>query len=214
MEKSCVFCDPKNLAAGMIAETEAFYVTATKGQITEGGYVLIVPKRHSDCVGAMRDEEAAALAKLTEAVSGTIKEAYGKYVTLFEHGVVGQTIRHTHIHLVPADLDIARRVRNDFPMAENDTMESLDQLPALYRNSPDKTYLFWKRDGGPATIAWNPSAPPQYLRIVTANLLGRPERANWRTMDPELDAKLVDETISKLRPFFQDPPTGKKISRR
>jgi hypothetical protein len=41
-----------------------------------------------------------------------------------------------------------------------------------------------------------------YLRIVAAEALGKPERANWRTMDAALDKKLYLETVSRLKPYF------------
>ncbi len=65
-----------------------------------------------------------------------------------------------------------------------------------------KPYLLWNDFGLIFEIIWDPPAPLQYLRIVVADALGRPERANWRNMDPELDKKLWSETVKRLKPYF------------
>lgn len=229
MDKPCVFCDPKSIR-GLIAEDDHFYVVATPGQITDGCYVILIPKRHSRCIGEMSAPEASALLVLADHTAKAIKEATGKDVTMFEHGIVAQSIPHTHLHLIPADLDIGRRVHNDYPMAETDVMSeekmmSLRDLPRLFKLSPEKAYLYWKRPEGSHTVAWIKTEkekgdlkdpilpPPQYLRIVAAELLGRPERANWKTMDPTLDKELTEETIALLKPYFAKPqlaPNPKK----
>ena len=51
-------------------------------------------------------------------------------------------------------------------------------------------------------VCWNPPAPPQYLRLIVAELLGHPERGNWRNMDPELDKQLGQETVDRLKLYF------------
>ena len=80
----------------------------------------------------------------------------------------------------------------------------LGPAPGLMKDK-QKPYLYW-RDAqtlfSQPTVCWDPPAPPQYLRTITAEALGRPERANWREMDPELDRKLGAETVRRLKPYF------------
>ena len=208
MEKNCVFCDPANFKENLIAETRDFYITATLGQITEGGYVLIIPIKHIPCMGALepRQIDPAALTIKDACRALTIEYRRQKLslpypVTIFEHGIVGQTIRHAHFHIFPAVIDLAPRIGRDFPGSEIVDLP-FGALPReFYKNRP-QPYLFWTAPNGQPMICRNPPAPAQYLRLVTAEILGVPERGNWREMNPELDKKLRLETVTRLRPYF------------
>lgn len=122
-------------------------------------------------------------------------------VTVFEHGLVGQTIKHAHLHYLPTVVDLTSRVRGDFPKAEIEELQYVTHIQDLYHERQEP-YLFWTEPQGKSMVCWNPPAPPEYLRIVAAAALGRPERASWRKMDSELDRKLWSETVKKLKPYF------------
>lgn len=123
-------------------------------------------------------------------------------VIVFEHGIVWQTIKHAHLHLLPTQIDLTAKIRSDFPEAEIEELQYAAHLQELYTKRPDP-YLFWTMPSGKSMVCWNPSAPPQYLRLIAAELLGRPERGNWRNMDADLDKGLCDDTVARLKPFFQ-----------
>ncbi len=200
-EKPCAFCDRTMIEERIIGEDRNFYVIASLGQITDGGYVVIAPKRHTPCVGTLTAEGAAKLLEVADFTKRALKETYGKDSTIFEHGIVGQTITHAHLHIVPVVLDFEKRIRRDFSTSEMSAVISLRDLPRLYALNREP-YLFWKTPEGSSMICWNPPAPDYYLRRVAAEMLGRPERASWRAMDPELDRALWTETVKKLRPYF------------
>ncbi len=214
MAENCVFCDRKQFEERLIAEWDGFYIIATLGQITDGGYVLLFPAEHTPCMGALTKEQNGVALRLTEQICHALTLEYGPKqttknawpITIFEHGIIGQTIKHAHLHFLPAVLDLRRRIRSDFSIAEIDRLQSAARLQELYEENPDKEnpepYLFWTNPDGEANVCWDPPAPPQYLRIIAAQELGRPERANWRTMDPELDKKLWSETVRRLKPYF------------
>ena len=44
VDNNCVFCDRSKLEERLIAENKDWYLIATLGQITDGGYVLIFNK--------------------------------------------------------------------------------------------------------------------------------------------------------------------------
>ncbi|MEX2090736.1 MAG: HIT domain-containing protein [Candidatus Paceibacterota bacterium] len=186
-----------------MTENEDFYLIATLGQII-GGYVLVIPKEHVSCIGDLTNVSEKGREFLRRTVRSLWKEYGGgsvlPQVTTFEHGIVGQTVKHAHIHAIPAVINMTRRIQSDFPSAEIQEIQ-LDQLQDLYRERKEP-YLFWTTTGARARVCWNPPAPPQYLRIIAADALGHPERANWREMDPELDKKLGEETVRRLKPYF------------
>lgn len=203
MEGACVFCERKNLEERLIAETATLYFVATLGQITDGGYTLIIPKRHVPCVGAMEKQEVAEIERAVRIASAAIGMEYGVRPTVFEHGIVGQTVLHAHLHLLPARIWMSSKIRSDFLDAKFASFVSLEGLRRHYAERPAK-YLLWSvpPDWALWTV-WDPQAPPQYLRIAAAELMGRPERANWRNMDPELDKKLWSETVTRLAPYLR-----------
>ncbi|TSC88874.1 MAG: Uncharacterized protein G01um10143_771 [Parcubacteria group bacterium Gr01-1014_3] len=206
MAEDCAFCDRSKFEERLISETELFYVVATLGQITEGGYALIIPKYHLPCIADMHDTKAGPFLNLVDEVRQAIEKEYGQEVLIFEHGIVGQSVKHAHLHLLPtgniAD-KIATTVRQDF-VAEVDCFPTnhMDSLWEMYEKTKEP-YLFWMDGSGTPYICWDPPAPMQYLRTVIAKLLGRPERANWRNMSPELDRQLWSDTVKRLKPYFK-----------
>jgi len=211
MGKPCIFCDPTQFQERLIGENGSYYAVATLGQIT-GGYTLIVPKQHVSCFGEL---PLPALVRLNEHLldfapcvcDAMTREYQGLVpsdlypVTVFEHGIVGQTVKHAHLHVVPIRIDLTQRIHDDFPSAEFEELPYWERLPELYQQHP-RPYLFWSRPNGTDMVCWDPPAPAQYLRIILAELLGRPERADWRTMDADLDRQLWSETVTRLKPYF------------
>ncbi len=215
MDKPCTFCDRTQFEERLIYESDNFNIIATLGQITDGGYVLLSPKAHILCCGAFGKiitSESLFLAKrICRALIAEYKLCRTRKtlwpVIMFEHGIVGQTIKHGHMHFIPAMMDLSKKIRADFPAAEIDTLQYAAHLQKLYSENPEP-YLFWTNKDGRENVCWNPPAPPQYLRILAAKELGHPERANWRTMDQELDRKLWQETVHRLKPYFIRSPKG------
>lgn len=199
----CAFCDRKNFESRIIHETDKFFVVATLGQITDGGYVLIIPKNHVSCIAELESPEIGPLLMLMGETAEVTEKEYGQPIGMFEHGIVGQSIPHAHLHIFPGlfTAEITDRVKNDFPCAETDILPIYEKIFPIYQENRE-AYLFWQDENGLSHICWNPPAPQQYLRVVLANVLGRPERAYWRKMDQELDKKLVAETIFRLKPYF------------
>ncbi len=210
MQKPCAFCERKMIEERIITEDASFIIIASLGQITDGGYALIVPREHGTCIGEMTTGGAAKLFEIAKFTANAIEKVWGVKPVMFEHGGVGQTIQHAHLHLVPAEANLEKQVRRDFP-AETDALVSLRDLPRLYQELSEP-YLFWQEPDGAPMVCWNPKAPSYYFRRVVAEQLGRTERADWRKMDPDLDRRLWTETRDKLKPFF-DKSGEKKKSR-
>jgi hypothetical protein len=195
MTNHCVFCDRKMFEERLVVETESFNVIATLGQITNGGYVLIVPKNHVECAGAMNRAELSDLMSLMSVVRVLVEKEYGPAI-VFEHGIVGQTIPHA-----PARIDLTEKIKKDFPDSATRILGEAGEIARLHRKKR-APYLLWESSDGDLYSCWNPPAPRQYLRIAAAELLGVPERADWKKMNPDLDRKLWSETVSRLKKYF------------
>jgi diadenosine tetraphosphate (Ap4A) HIT family hydrolase len=197
----CVFCDPEKFKTRTIASIDGVNIVATLGQITEGGYVLLIPTDHVPCLGAMNNDQIGTIKRIASRIIQAIKQEYQKPVTIFEHGIVGQTIKHAHLHFLPANIDLSHRIQSDFPESEIQTIKGFDELQQMYRTRQEP-YLLWSTPSGQFSVCWSPPAQPQYLRIISAETLHVPERADWKKMDPELDKELINETICLLAPCF------------
>jgi len=205
--ENCDFCDKTKFEERLIAEIDDFYIVASFGQITDGGYTLLIPKEHTPCMAALdvsRTKSAVSLAiKIRDALSRKFRfNPFEKYpVTAFEHGIVGQSVKHAHLHFLPVVLDLSSKIMIDFPGFEINEISNYLSLSDFYKERLEP-YLFWTVPGGKGKILWNPPAPRQYLRTITAEFLGCPKWGNWRDMDPELDKKLWQETVVRLKPHL------------
>jgi diadenosine tetraphosphate (Ap4A) HIT family hydrolase len=210
VEKDCVFCKPESFKETLVAEDKNFWITATLGQITDGGYLLVIPKTHYACIGEMTAEGAAKVAALNDFLRETLKKEYGCEVAGFEHGIGGQSIKHAHWHVIPAAVDFTAKIGRDFQTCETDALASLRDVPRSYGFTREP-YLLWQTPDGQLRICYvhqgAEAVPKQYLRTLAAEALKQPERADWRAMDPELDERLIMETIARLRPYFNPQPT-------
>jgi diadenosine tetraphosphate (Ap4A) HIT family hydrolase len=94
----CAFCDRASLEI-ILAETERFIVLADNAPLVEG-HLLIVPREHYACFGAvpaaLDDELLALKAQVARFCAAVYQPA-----SFFEHGVFGQSVAHAHLHAVP-----------------------------------------------------------------------------------------------------------------
>ena len=176
MTNNCVFCDKSKFEERLVGETKDFWIIATLGQISNSGYELLVPKRHVECIGAMKKKEVEILEKLLTKAREALTKEYGVQGIIFEHGIVGQTIKHAHLHLIPEICSITGKIYRDFP--DNDLIwfppTELSKLFLKTYAARKEPYLFWQDSiSDTYKVVWNPPAPPQYLRTVVAEALGR-----------------------------------------
>jgi diadenosine tetraphosphate (Ap4A) HIT family hydrolase len=94
----CIFCRRDSLDI-ILAETEHFFVLADNAPLVEG-HLLIVPREHYACFGAVPaalDEELLVLKTRVARFCATVYRS----ASFFEHGVFGQSVAHAHLHAVP-----------------------------------------------------------------------------------------------------------------
>jgi diadenosine tetraphosphate (Ap4A) HIT family hydrolase len=95
----CPFCQINDITAYILHESEHFRIVADHAPLIEG-HLLIIPKLHYACYGAVPatlDDELIALRKQVTHFFATyyISPAY------WEHGVFRQTVFHAHLHCIP-----------------------------------------------------------------------------------------------------------------
>lgn len=94
----CVFCAHDSLDV-VLAETEHFLVIADHAPLAEG-HLLIVPRDHYACYGALPQSFDDEARELRERASRFLTDTYRTPI-FFEHGVFRQTVFHAHLHALP-----------------------------------------------------------------------------------------------------------------
>lgn len=193
VDSDCLYCAANSFAlAHPLRESSGFHVVCDVHPLREG-HILIVPKAHIACMGALPDDEFTEFLQLYEAISHFLERAYGA-VSTFEHGKIGQTVFHAHVHLLPFAGDAAvivperREVLTPFG--------DLGELRCVY--GEDGQYLFFSI-GDSRWFVDTSLGAPRFFRDRFASVLGHPERGNWKTMrsNPALMARAAEE-IRKL----------------
>jgi diadenosine tetraphosphate (Ap4A) HIT family hydrolase len=198
MEPKCTFCDYERMKPRIVAETPNFYALPTVGQISDGGHMLVITRKHYVCLGAMEDPLFDEFEEFTGRVESAVARNYKKPM-LFEHGILGQSIPHAHLQMMPSDTDMFSAINQDFRVFKQ--LAAFKDMQALHRSKG--VYLFYENLKD-EKFGFLLDSYPQYLRIVAAKAIGKPPRGDWRqcTADPEnkkLDDLLIEETCRTLR---------------
>lgn len=123
-ESGCIFCNPAS-DFELVTESALFYAVYDKFPVTNG-HVLIIPKRHSRTFFELSFKEQIASVMLINRVKDILKERFnsdGFNVGFNCEAASGQTVFHTHIHVIPrytGDMEDPRGgVRNVIPAKGN-----------------------------------------------------------------------------------------------
>ncbi|MDB4978227.1 MAG: hypothetical protein JWM56_413 [Candidatus Peribacteria bacterium] len=176
IQEHCPHCDPASDAfSTLLNESEHFRIVCDHHPIIEG-HILIIPKEHFSCLGDYPEHIFSEFIDQYERVRNFLIEQYG-CVSAFEHGKIGQTVFHSHVHFLP--------YKGDPLLIISEGMEHLVALPSfvelrrLYKQYG--RYLFFSIDA----LAWvvNPLlATPRFFRDRFALALDVSERGNWKNM--------------------------------
>ncbi len=105
-EKDCLFCKfvRKEIPCEIIYEDEN-YLALLDINPMHPGHTLVIPKKHSDYIFDLNDNELSKLFITCKKISKILKEA----INTEKVGIVveGFLVRHTHIHLVPINKGMA-----------------------------------------------------------------------------------------------------------
>jgi diadenosine tetraphosphate (Ap4A) HIT family hydrolase len=94
----CPFC-ARDAIEGLLTETSSFYAAADHAPLVSG-HILIIPKAHYACYGAIPAALEKEFLALKDMLSRFLAEVY-RAPTFFEHGVFRQTVAHAHLHAIP-----------------------------------------------------------------------------------------------------------------
>ncbi len=205
----CAFCDqfdrglPSPIVSAALGDgfrreifdDPNFAVVATLGQLVRG-WLLIIPRRHITSISALPDELHSSFLQLLRSVRDTVGEFYSS-PAIFEHGTVIQgssgaaCIEHAHLHVLPSVTGLYE------DLAEKFVLLPVEGLPGLWSNPPSDDYLYYETSEGESYLVQaGPRVPCQFFRRYVADLVGQPERWDWRSY---LGTKEVAEVTTILR---------------
>lgn len=198
-ENNCLFCEQDQYTdANLLYENELFRVKCDDNPITKG-HILIIPKRHASCIGAYTPAEYTVFRKLYEQCCEFTESQFGS-VSSFEHGVLGQTIFHSHVHVLPFTGSVT-----DIVPEGNEHIRVIEDLTALWDElQTNQGYLYFKINST-MMLADRLLAEPRFFRDRYAVALGNADRKNWREIskDPELVRLLKSENAEVIEQWRQ-----------
>lgn len=160
--QGCAFCERDQLE-NVLFESERFFLLADHAPLVEG-HLLIVPRDHYPCYGALPADLEDELLTLKRRVSHFLEIAYRK-PAYFEHGVFRQTVFHAHLHAFPfgpIQLDV-----HTLATPGGRQVAALDDVRAWYADHGPYFYLEQPpHDGRPAEAAVFPPSESVYFSVL------------------------------------------------
>lgn len=101
----CIFCDiiEGNIPSKKVYEDDNTLAILDISQTTKG-HTLVMPKKHYDNFMQMPQDEFANLMKKAQLVANQVitkMNANGCNLLINTNEVAGQTVMHTHVHIIP-----------------------------------------------------------------------------------------------------------------
>lgn len=159
----CPFCSLGEIEE-LLTESASFYVAADHAPLV-GGHILIIPRAHYACFGAIPATLEAELLGLKEQVRRFLSDAY-RLPSFFEHGVFHQTVSHAHLHAIPlGPSDVA--LETMAVASGGEPLRSLADLRAWYATRGQ--YFLLETPGDPE----KPSAPQAAIFPPELGVYGR-----------------------------------------
>ena len=131
-------------------ESHNYVVLPSLGALVEG-WLLIVPKSHFICVGAISQKLVEELHQLKTTLAQLLTPIYGPLVA-FEHGPnrtscdIGCGVDHAHLHLVPYTYNLKEAVGRFLPENTEWTLAGPTDCANAFTNNED--YLYFEQPLG------------------------------------------------------------------
>jgi len=198
IKNKCPHCDRNSVALKYILEeVDNFYIVCDANPLIEG-HILIIPKEHISCVGSFSSQLFNEYSEIHVKVSKFMEFNYVTYA-VFEHGIIGQTVFHAHVHLLPFTGTIHDIIPNTDQTHEIATLGDIRYYYVIY-----KKYLFIQVNNN-YFIVNNELGRPRFFRDRFAELLNVSERGNWKKVREQKEiVTSMEKDISSLQKKWND----------
>lgn len=184
-----------DIASRVLHGTNRFVVMADISPLVPG-HVMIVPKAHILCYGAVEDSDQDEFLGLVNATRSILSERYGPSVVL-EHGTsslepVADHVTHAHLHILPVAIDI----RDSLVNFNTTTIASLSDLS--HWAARDEAYIYFESCAGDRIVADRiVDIKRLFIRSEIARQIGLPDPLwDWRR---HILSDNLRSTVSTLR---------------
>jgi diadenosine tetraphosphate (Ap4A) HIT family hydrolase len=187
----CPHCNPKSFALKHPLEiTDNFWVDCDVHPIVEG-HILIIPRSHLSSMGEYPSNLFKEFEHLYNKFSAFIKQKFGS-ISTFEHGNIGQTVFHSHVHLIP----YAGRWETIIPEGKKyiKPINDIKELQQIFQE--DREYLFFTIGNHKWTVNTD-IAVPRFFRDRFAYAIGNANRGNWKIMHQ--NKTLMDQANREIK---------------
>ena len=221
VSEKCWFCMASaQFESHLVASVgDEIYCCLAKGPLLPM-HSLILPIAHKPCSLLLSDSEAAELQRHVAAMRKCFL-ARGAALLLFERYMANGTFEHMHLQAVPIPNQLAGNARAAFETHGRrfgmrfEVLPPTETLDSRMPNGPEPFFAATLPSGETLLhlLKTNPRRHPlQFGREVVANLLGNPNRADWKKCMPvpapgeratvlELEARAADEFKRSFAPF-------------
>lgn len=194
----CTFCQHSGIASYILKETSSFRIVADHAPLVEG-HVLIIPRQHFACYGAVPAELDAELFALKHEIQRFFQQFYAAPV-FWEHGVFRQTVFHAHLHCFP----FGGTEYHPEEALHNLVVQSQDDIRDWYATHG---HYFYMEDAHNAFLF--PPDMEQYFHIIQkalwAGVAARRKQPHWRSVQQrqEEGKQLIKELSANWQQFQQ-----------
>lgn len=164
----------------ILYEDDYFIVIPSLGPVSHC-HLLILPKKHV-CSFALLEPEWIEMAEmLIGKIVHAAEKVFGKMI-VFEHGVLSEEMEgsasctHAHMHIVSCKYSILPFLKEDGLHLRN--VARLAEIQE--QRMRGKPYFYYCEEAGRAFIMDDIIRTSQYMRIKIADILGVPEKGNWK----------------------------------
>lgn len=201
LENSCPHCDSKGWAFKyLLTQSRYFNILCDVHPLVEG-HLLIIPQRHTRCAGEYTAEEWNDFKDVYQQTREWVYRKFGSVAT-FEHGKIGQTVFHSHIHILPFQGSPEQIVPEGNDKCRS--LQGIEELAHIFQQ--EGHYLYFSIDQQQWVVDISLGAP-RFFRDRFAKALGCPQRADWKatSKDPYLMALGKKENECCRNKFIEDP---------
>lgn len=157
------------------------------------GHILIIPKEHISCMGALPDASFSEYKRLYEKLSNFLKKTYGQ-VAAFEHGITGQTVFHAHTHFLPFNKSIHSVVPEKDRIRK---ISTLDEIKTEFNKNHKYLYIAINNE---KRFVDTEIGYPRIFRDRFAKALGAEERGDWKKARNNSELmQIFERDIQKLK---------------
>ncbi len=194
MSSLCAHCQSTSEALShKLLTTDNFYVVCDTHPLTEG-HLLVIPKNHTACMGALTDDLFQEFLALYQKFSKFINDTYG-VVSSFEHGIIGQTVFHAHTHILPYSGAIKSIVPEGIAYLRK--LKNIKKIKDVYNK--EGKYLFVSLGDNKWVVDLS-LGRLRFFRDRFAVALGVPERGDWRELGRnETGMRAAAQDIKRLQ---------------